>query len=306
MAEITEVFEDFGENTKKLFKNKKFLLAAGGVAVVALIAGYLKNREGEADTTGYGAIGYAGYPTVGGSSSSDFSSSTETDSYFESLLNETTTEYDGVMAEMESNISSLTDRLVSSEEKSASYLLTIEKQNAISQMRANSELYNALGSGDAATKQALHDENMAIAEKYGWTFDASTGNYFDGNTVLYTTAKQAKGENTAYTGGKKAADADVSGFQNNRDYQAEINKAILSGADAVTINRLNDQRNAKIAAQGGLTGAQSSGFDKNVDYSVAIQKAKEAGANEQVIKNLEQQRQNKINAVYGGKDPAKK
>ena len=48
------------------------------------------------------------------------------------------------------------------------------------------------------------------------------------------------------------------------------------------------------------------GFNKDIDYSLAIKQAKKAGLGEGAIKQLETERQNKINALYGGKDPAKK
>lgn len=48
------------------------------------------------------------------------------------------------------------------------------------------------------------------------------------------------------------------------------------------------------------------GFNKDIDYTLAIKQAKKAGLGEGAIKQLETERQNKINALYGGKDPAKK
>ena len=48
------------------------------------------------------------------------------------------------------------------------------------------------------------------------------------------------------------------------------------------------------------------GFNKDIDYSLAIKQAKKAGLGEGAIKQLETERKNKINALYGGKDPAKK
>lgn len=48
------------------------------------------------------------------------------------------------------------------------------------------------------------------------------------------------------------------------------------------------------------------GFDKDIDYTLAIKQAKEAGLGKGAIKQLETERKNKINALYGGKDPAKK
>lgn len=48
------------------------------------------------------------------------------------------------------------------------------------------------------------------------------------------------------------------------------------------------------------------GFNKDIDYTLAIKQAKKAGLGEGAIKQLETERKNKINALYGGKDPAKK
>lgn len=281
--EIQEVLDDFGDNTKKLFKNKKFLVITGGVAATALVIGYLRNRESDEEATAYEAVGYAGYPTVGGSSSSEFVSTSEVDStsqvdelksYYEEVLGQTTTEYDGVLSEMESNITTLSNRLITAEETNANYQYQIEKQNAISQMRANSELYNTLSTpADATTRAALHEENKAIAEKYGWEFDASTGNWFEGNTVLYTTAKQQAGYNTEYTGGKSAASANTT-YVTNAEYAVQRSQAATKG------------------------------YDSNIDYSLEIVKAKESGASAETIQALQDARQAKINDKYGGVDPA--
>lgn len=306
MAEIEEVFQDMGDNAKKLVKSKPFKIAAVGVAGVALVVAFMRNKQDD-NEQGYGAIGYAGYPSTGGDGDSmDYTTGSEgmDSAYFDEILAEMQNQQDvfgATTAELYGTIDSLSVELRNAKDTAAEQQYQMEVQNAISQMRANSELYNNIT--DRATKDALHAENLAIAEKYGFRFDAATGNYFQGNSVVYTTVKQQLGENTAYTGGKKVDTGTVS-FKNNVDYQKEINKAIMSGQSATTINSLNEQRNAKIAASGGTAG--SGGFDKNVDYSVLISKAKESGASQAVIKNLETQRQNKINAVYGGVDPAKK
>ena len=310
MAEITEVFEDFGDNTKKLFKNKKFWLLAGAVGVVALVAGYKKNQNDVEAVSGFEAIGYAGYPTVGGSSSSDYVSSDsdylyasdENLAYYESLLGESQIESDAALLEMESNIQTLSDRLLSAEEMNASYMETIERQNAISQMRANSELYNTLGAGDYAIKQALHAENMNIAEKYGWEFDPSTGNYLEGNSVVYTTAKQQAGYNTAYTGGKTAAPADVS-MVNNATYTAAKQKAATSGTSA-TVVKSSSKKSSSSSSSKKSSSSSKKGYNPNVDYSKAIASAVKAGESKTYIAGLQKARDAKINDMYGGKDPA--
>ena len=158
MAEIVEVFEDFGNNAKKLFKDKRFLLLAGGVGVAALVAGYLKNKDSESEeATAYEAIGYAGYPTVGGASSAGDAVS----SYYEE---------DGSLWEMSESILNMNE--------------IMEKQQDIAQMKANSELYGILSTPeDAATRTALHEENKLIAEKWGFTFD--DGYWYEGNSVVY-------------------------------------------------------------------------------------------------------------------------
>ena len=272
MAEIIEVLEDFGDNAKSLFKNKKFWLVAGGVGVVALVAGYLKNKETGGEMIPYEAVGYAGYPTVGGASSSGEVSSDVT--YFEQLLGEIQAEhgssvsdlqaeFDASVVEMESNITTLTNRLVTAEETTKKQTFEMEKQNAISQMRANSELYNALSTpADASTREALHAENKAIAEKYGFTFDPNSGNWFDGNTVVYTTAHQQaavarKSSSTSKTtavnyvtnaANTAAKVAEAAKFDPNKDYTTAIREAKSSGASEAVINQLYAERNAKIAA----------------------------------------------------------
>ena len=231
MAEIVEVFEDFGNNTKKLFKNKKFLLAAGGVGVVALIAGYLKNRDSDEDTTAYEAIGYAGYPTVGGGTSADSVDSLTGDSY------ETT--FDALF----SNISDLSDKLMKLEEDNNSMMEQMQKQNDIAQMKANSELYNALGAPEyAGVRESLKAENQQIAEKYGFTFDE--GNWFDGNSLVYMPSSQQASviKKTGLTGSDDT-------FVNNANYVA-ARVGSVSGTQEFESDRVSTKI---VTATGGTT-----------------------------------------------------
>ena len=309
MVEINEVFEDFGENAKKVFKNKKFLIAAVAVGGIALISGYLKYRDQEQSedieaVTGFEAIGYAGYPTVNGGGGSEGDNYYSDTSYYEGLLSDMQAQYqsdlldfqaqyDSDMDLVNSNVEALTDKLLSSEEALAQTQQAMQTQQVISQMQANSELYNALrGSEFADERQALHEENKALAESIGATFDNDTGNWYTGTGVLYTTAQQRAGivGGKTTTGGTNSTNVT---FDTNVDYQAKINKAILSGGSAAEINQLNAQRNAKIAA----TGNNTVTYDKNTNYAALIQKAKAAGADQSTIDNLNAQRNAKIAAM---------
>ena len=190
MAEIVEVFEDFGNNTKKLFKDKRFLLLAGGVGVAALVAGYLKNKDAESEeATAYEAIGYAGYPTVGGASSAGDAVS----SYYEE---------DGGLWEMSETVLNMNE--------------IMEKQQDISQMKANSELYAILSTPeDAATRTALHEENKLIAEKWGFTFDE--GYWYEGNSVVYV-PNSSQSSVTPAVGSTSKNPGTVDSFVNNNTY----------------------------------------------------------------------------------------
>lgn len=303
MAQIEEVFENFGENTKNLLKDKRFWLVALGVGAVALWVGWRKNGEAAEEESYYGpyeAIGYAGYPQTGGDGSDmgyvlGGSDSSDT-SYLESVLTDYQTEYQTELDSLYTNIDTLSNKLISTEETISRQSEELQKQQDIAQMKANSELYNNIT--DRATKDALHAQNLEIAEKYGFEYDPVSGNYFDGMNPIYTTAQQQAN----LTAGKAGSDASVA-WDNNVDYQAKINEAILSGADATTINTLNAQRTAKMNATG--TTNASAGYDASADYTTLINKAKASGADSSVIANLTAQRQAKINDLYGGVDPDK-
>ena len=299
MAEIEQVLEDFGNNSKKLFKNKWFIVAAVGVGVLGIVTAIRKKSDGEeVDTTGYSAIGYAGYPSVtGGGSDSSYSSGGYDSGYLESLISANESAVNTNMDSLYLELSDLSERVTTVSTQQETTTAALERSQALSQMRANSELYNNIT--DTKTKEALHTENLAIADKYGWTYDETTGNYYEGNSVVYTTTKQQ----VAAMEGKSSAPATVT-FQNNVDYQAEINKAILSGADATTINNLNAQRNTKITATG-VTNPNST-YDKNTDYQALINAAKKAGADQSVINNLTAQRNAKIKGENLNSDGSKK
>lgn len=316
MAEMMEVFEDMGDKVKKTVKNKPFLIACVVVGGVALYTGWKKyNSTSEQDATAYGAIGYAGYPSTVGGGGADNTDMSMYDSYLESLENQMNNmgedfnkQLDGIYDE----IGGLYDEMGSNTEAFDKVTITptvvvkkkdeeLERQKLLDQMKANSDAYHIVT--DSATKEALHKENAEIAEQLGLTYNASAGLWMDDGNVAYVTELQAK----------KAAEADgASGFVSNKqhneemaaaitfdsnvDYQAEINKAIASGASASVIDNLNKQREAKINATGTTTTKANSYFDQNTDYQALINKAQAAGASQNVIDNLTAQRNAKIAA----------
>lgn len=247
MAEIEQVFEDFAENTKKAIKSKPFLFAAVGVGVVALYVGWKRNRDAVDNSGPYEAIGYAGYPTVGGGGGeyvddsayyesliSDYESSiSDMKSEHNSTIADLTQQYDTSLDELQSNILDLSEKQKSTEEALAEQKYQLERERALSQMKANSELYNALSrSENAEERQALHEENLAIAEKYGWKYDPRSGNYFDGSSVVYTTSAQqaARPGSGSVSTTKKASSGSVS-YENNASYAKRVAKSVTANAD---------------------------------------------------------------------------
>lgn len=247
MAEIQEVFEDFVENTKKTVKSKPFMFAAVGVGLVALFVGWKRNRKISDDSGPYEAIGYAGYPTVGGSGGSY----SDDESYYESLISEyqtsisdmqsehnsvisdLTQQYDTSLDELQTNILELSEKQKSTEEALSEQKYQLERERALSQMKANSELYNALSkSENAEEREALHAENLAIAEKYGWKYDPRSGNYFDGSSVVYTTSYQqaARSGSGSVSTTKKASSGAVS-YENNASYAKRVAKTVTANSD---------------------------------------------------------------------------
>lgn len=264
--EIREVLEDGVENITETVKKRPFLVAAVAVGAVALYGLYRKSQTADGSNyyDGSQAIGYAGYPTVssGGSSSSEYDYyQTEVDRITEEYsnsLDDLESQYNSTLVEMEktyasqmeglsSTVDSLTSDLDTIRATNEAQSLAITRANDLAQMKANSELYNALsGPEHKATRDALHAENLAIAEKYGLTYNSQTGNYYDNGTVAYTTSKQ---QVSTYSG--KTANTTKSEpvkFEANVDYQAKINEAVKNGASSETVAQLQKQRQAKIDA----------------------------------------------------------
>lgn len=239
---------------------------------------------------------------------------------FSNQLNGVYDEIGGLYDEMGSNVSRFDKVYTTPAAVESDNDWYYERQAILDQMAANSDAYNLVT--DKATKDALHAENMALGEYLGLSFDSASGLWMDGGSVAYITDAQA----ALAAERKKAASADgASGFVSNKqhtentakavtkgttatipksstafdpnmDYQAAINNAIASGASASVINKLNQQRDAKIMATGGTTAKANSYYDANTDYQALINKAKASGASQTVIDNLTAQRNAKIAA----------
>ena len=264
---MAEILEDFADNTKSLFKNKKFLVAAGVVAVAALFVGYRRNKaaqaaQEQASQAGSPAVAYAGYP------SAETDNSQSTLGYYEALLSEMQSDYDSKLSDMQgeysANIADLTSKhdadiadLTSKHDadvadlmeqldemankdvddvpshsrrrKNDSYQEELEKMQDLAQMKANSELYNALTSPEnEAERKSLHAINLAIAEKYGWKYNGNTGNYYDSSgNVLYTTADQQARMVNVVSGKTSTSSGET--FVNNKQYQASYAQSVQNG-----------------------------------------------------------------------------
>lgn len=260
MAEIQEVFEDFAENTKKAIKSKPFLFAAVGVGLVALYVGWKRNRDAADDSGPYEAIGYAGYPTVGSGGGeyvddsayyesliSDYESSiSDMQTEHSSVIADLTQQYDTSLDELYTNIQDLSEKQKSTEEALAEQKYQRERERALSQMKANSELYNALDKEEnAEEREALHAENLAIAEKYGWTYDPRSGNYFDGSSVVYTTSAQQAGRygSGSVSTTKKARPGSVS-YENNASYANRVANSVQKASSGTANRAANSVQNA--------------------------------------------------------------
>lgn len=284
MAEIQEVFEDFSENVKKTVKKKPFIAVAVGVGAVGLFV-WWKNQKRATNAVAYEAIGYGGYPEVSGSVSGGSGGSVGSDdsALYEQLIYENSAYYEKLLGDMESSytteIADLNNRVDSLTASAQNSEAALKREQTISQMRANSDLYNVIT--DKATKDALHAENMALASEMGWVWDGTSGNYYEGNSVVYTTTKQEAGATNFAT--RPAAGQASNQYTNNAEYNKQVTESVL-----------------KTTANAGL------GYDPSVDYSLAIVQAKETGASAEQIQALQTARQNKIDSMYGGKDPASK
>lgn len=290
MAEIQEVFEDFGDNFKANIKKPWFKWALVGVVAVGLFVAYRKHQEGGTSAGGeyYTPTGYAGYPSVsggggdvGGSDSYDGLDTTQYDEFY-AYLNSLQTSQDTSNDALSSQISALTDKLAEVQDSNKYLQEQLNQQMIISEMKNNSELRNITSS--RSEKDSLHQRNIELAEQLGAVFDSDAGKYISPSGGYFY-------EPVSSLSPYQAIANKTPSVSSPSDIQAKINKALINGASASTINQLYEARETKLA-QSGNTDYIS--YDKNTDYSTLIQQAQKLGASDSVIRSLEQQRDAKI------------
>lgn len=325
MVELENVFDDAGETFEKgakkfkeLLKSKPFLIGLGVVCIAGVLVAVRnkgQNEEVSLDESSYTyPTGYAGYPSVGGGSLDEYTGLYGDD--FSSILggggggfgesvmdNSTNAELDSLYSELTSlheNITLMSDDYTELTETVLRQSTEIERSAAVAQMQRNSELYNTLAANGGSREQldALHQENLNIAEAWGFEYDPATGNYFVGNNPVYTTSQQ---QAHAMAGKAPSVKAPVS-YDSNRDYMADIVTLLTNDGDINLVNNYGEQRAAKVAAGGG----GSVGYDPNVDYQAAINKAVASGASQSVIDQLTAAREAKIKGENLNADGSKK
>lgn len=153
--------------------------------------------------------------------------------------------------------------------------------------------------------QTEMDEGFKNSGSSGWQLaDGSSANlnYKDTTPVGNGTKPQYKGPDMSRDEKLAGKTVEKNGYVITYDENGYATKAINAHQGAAG-SKLSGKYD-KVDADGNKM--HYTGFNKDIDYSLAIKQAKKAGLGEGAIKQLETERQNKINALYGGKDPAKK
>ena len=153
--------------------------------------------------------------------------------------------------------------------------------------------------------QAEMDEGFKNSGSSGWQLaDGSSANlnYKDTTPVGNGTKPQYKGPDMSRDEKLAGKTVEKNGYVITYDEDGYAKRAINvhQGAAGSKLSGKYD----KVDADGNKM--HYAGFNKDIDYTLAIKQAKEAGLGKGAIKQLETERKNKINALYGGKDPAKK
>ena len=263
--EIINPLEDLGKDTKSkgkknIFKDKKFLIIAGAVALVGLYAGFKKNKSNTSEETSVVIpTGYTGYPSASTGESLDYTASeimTDVTDVLNSYISETDSKITDIQSSIDSsnsavydNISKVQNMLADTQSSIDKQASAMEEQNAINRMMINSDLYTSATT--TAEKNALHEENKAIADKYGFTFNDNDGYWYkaDGTRVYQTAIQQANENNTSVkNNGYTSAIA-----------QMKANSEAYNNASASEKERLHNE-NMQIASDYGLTYNSSDGY----------------------------------------------
>lgn len=208
----------------KLFKKKPFLVAVVVVVALGLYAWFKKSQTATVadseSSEGYFIPTTYTYPTYSGGSYSDSISAYNEDTLltmqdaftqigdslsdsFDTKISQVQNVFDTTTSNLVSQVETLNDRLNDTENVVKTQSQTISKQNDIDAMMRNSDNYHYATT--TAEKEALHNANKSIAEKWGFTF-GDDGYWHDSDgSIVYSTAtqEQKKQEETIAT--KKAS-----------------------------------------------------------------------------------------------------
>lgn len=308
MAEINEVFDDLGQNAKKLMKSKPFIIACIAVGLIALYVNFSKKGSSSSETEevsyydGTQAIGYAGYPGMGGSSGDSqyewyLEELTHMQEEYDENLEKLQEDYDTNMKDMQGQL----DSAVEGFNKSLEDMQNEYDKSLADILAAKGSSSSSSSSGKKATSTSSNKDLMAqwqLQQEY----QADLAQ-MQANSELYNVLGNDQTET------KKAlhqANMDIAskyGFQ----YDGYSGNYFDKSGSVVY---LTSQQKAKAITTPGKTTKETSSnkvsFDPNVDYQARINAAVASGASQATINQLQAQRQAKINAVYGGVDPNKK
>ena len=201
----------------KLIKKNPFLVAVVAVSVLGLYAFFKKSNSTETeDSEGYSAVGYT-YPTYAGGGTYPDSNRAYSEDLFNTMqeafqqqaedlatsydnrLEQIQQSYDTSTSNLVSQLDKLNDRINDNEDTLKKQSEAVEMVRDIDTMRRNSDSYHYASTQQA--KDALHQQNANIAEKWGFTFNNSDGYWYDktGNRVYSTVTQEQKALETIAT-----------------------------------------------------------------------------------------------------------
>lgn len=283
MAEFKEyeprTTESGGEKKgKKKIKNKWFFIGLIGVVVLVVIDKLRKNSTAESETGYYEVpLGYSGAGfTSDGSQTESYvndalgtlqdSTQTAVDdlfSYIEKVDKNTTSNMDSIYNHIDKVVDDMSSSLTNTEkqlDEAINYIdeqnQTIQNQNIIAQMKANSD--RALITGSQAEKDSLHQQNQSLADLIGATFNDSDGYWYKNGQKLYSTELQTHKANNVTSSIPSSSVSSGMSFSDAIAQMESNSKAYNQTSDQATKDALYKQ-NQEIGKSLGLTYDSASG-----------------------------------------------
>lgn len=273
---------------KKLFKNKPFLIAFCLVAVAGLYSLLRKSTQPAATNSEAGTYSNTDDSLLYGYGYSGMTDNTYDDTHsvynqdlFDTLLESFDTSYGDLSAaydekisniqsayeddtaQLRENISFLDEKITESESNLNAATSYISMLNDIDQMKANSDAYHFAQT--AEQRSGLHAANVAIANKYGWSFDDDSGLWVDekNNPVYVTTTQKSVNSGVQLIPGKSSSGGSSGGSSGNSGktesaYDKGI-KQMMANSDAYLTAKTQAEKdslraqNQSIGASLGLT-----------------------------------------------------